>query len=168
MLAALNTTGPTRSRGGARERRLPAPSGAGPRTLAAALARGRGLVVALTFAVVVIVSSVVGGADRTGQSTPGWLALVQRVVFFALALIPMAVGIAILRHRRYDIDVIANRTLVNGALTATLAAVYVMGVVTLSAVARTVTGQERRSLAVAVSTLAVAGLFTPLRGRIQA
>jgi hypothetical protein len=77
------------------------------------------------------------------------------------------VGVAVLRYRLYDIDLLINRALVYGSLTATLALVYVGGVVGLQALLRALTGQES-TLAVVASTLAIAALFSPLRRRMQA
>jgi hypothetical protein len=78
------------------------------------------------------------------------------------------VGFAVLKYRLYNIDVIINRTLVYGALTAALVAVYLGGVAATEAVVRTLTGQEQQSqLAIVVSTLVIAALFNPLRRRIQ-
>jgi hypothetical protein len=81
--------------------------------------------------------------------------------------LPVSAGIAILRYRLYDIDIIINRTLVYGSLTATLALVYVGGVVGLQYGFRILTGGGSQ-LAVVVSTLAIAALFNPLRRRMQA
>lgn len=81
----------------------------------------------------------------------------------------VAIGVAILRYRLYDVDVIINRTLVYGSLTAVLVLVYLGGVATAQMVFRSLTGQEQQSqLAVVVSTLAIAALFNPLRRRLQA
>jgi hypothetical protein len=86
-----------------------------------------------------------------------------------IAGIPVGVGIAVLRYRLYDIDVVINRTLVYGSLTALLALVYLGGVTATQAIFRTLTGeQEQPQLAIVVSTLIIAALFTPLRRRIQA
>jgi hypothetical protein len=80
----------------------------------------------------------------------------------------VAVGIAILRYRLYEIDIIINRTLVYGVLTGTLALVYFGGVATSQVLLRALTGQEQQpQLAVVVSTLVIAALFNPLRHRIQ-
>jgi hypothetical protein len=89
------------------------------------------------------------------------------VVMVGLVGIPTSVGIAILRYRLYDIDHIINRTLVYGALTTLLVAVYVGSVVSLQGALRALSGQESQ-LAVVASTLLIAALFNPLRRRIQA
>src|SRR5215203_4838257 len=79
---------------------------------------------------------------------------------------PIAVGIAILRYRLYDIDLFINRTLVYGSLTATLVALYFGGIVVLQRLFVLLTGQ-RSTLAVVASTLVIAALFNPLRRSIQ-
>jgi hypothetical protein len=96
------------------------------------------------------------------------LALPDFMFGILIGLIPVSVGIAIFKYRLYDIDLIINRTLVYGVLTAVLAIVYLGGVVGVGALVRGMTGQERSTLVVAASTLAVAGLFRPVRTRIQA
>jgi hypothetical protein len=80
--------------------------------------------------------------------------------------IPIATGIAILRYRLYDIDLLINRTLVYGALTFTLIAVYFGGIVVSQRLFVVLTG-ERSTLAVVASTLFIAALFNPLRRRVQ-
>jgi hypothetical protein len=82
----------------------------------------------------------------------------------SLTFIPVCIGIAILRYRLYDIDVIVNRTLVYGALTALLAAIYLALVVFLQGV---IPAADDSDLTIAGSTLAVAALFRPLRSRVQ-
>jgi hypothetical protein len=84
----------------------------------------------------------------------------------ALTGVPIAAGVAILKYRLYEIDILINRTLVYGSLTALLALVYVGSVIALQYVFRILTGGES-SLAVVASTLAIAALFSPLRRRLQ-
>ena len=94
---------------------------------------------------------------------------VQLVALLALLFVPIVTYIAILRHRLYDIDVVINRTLVYGTLTALLALVYFGGVTATQALFQTLTGQqEQPQLAIVISTLAIAALFNPLRHRNQA
>jgi len=93
-----------------------------------------------------------------------WVGYVLLVVGFIG--IPISMGIAILRYRLYDIDLLINRTLVYGPLTATLALVYFGGIVLLQRLFVALTG-EKSTLAVVASTLVIAALFSPLRRRIQ-
>jgi len=96
-----------------------------------------------------------------------WISWVgQALVLIGLAGIPIAMGIAITRYRLYEIDTLINRTLVYGALTATLVALYFVGIVVLQRVFVLLTGQHS-TLAVVASTLLIAALFTPLRRSIQ-
>jgi hypothetical protein len=82
--------------------------------------------------------------------------------------IPIAIGIAILRYRLYDINLLINRTLVYGAMTAILAGVYFGGVTATQAIFRALASQEQQpQITVVISTLVIAALFTPLRRRIQ-
>jgi hypothetical protein len=106
--------------------------------------------------------------DPTGGAGPLWVNLLEDAVTLSFAGVPVAVGIAILRYRLYEIDLLINRTLVYGSLTAKLALVYFSGVATTQAIFRTLTGQEQQTqLAIVVSTLVIAALFNPLRRRIQ-
>jgi hypothetical protein len=98
--------------------------------------------------------------DRLPDAVNGlWLALV-------LIATSAAIGIAVLRYRLYGIDLVISRTLVYAPLTAMLVFVYVGGVVSLQYIFRVFTGQKSQ-IAIVASTLAIAALFNPLRGRIQ-
>ena len=101
-----------------------------------------------------------------GREPAVWSADLGTVVISMFVLIPIAIGVAILRHKLYDIDLIINRALVYGSLTAGLTIAYLLTVTVLQSVLQPVTGQSE--LAVAGSTLAVAALFRPSRVRTQA
>lgn len=118
---------------------------------------------ALTFFVTVTAS------PAAPFELPGFVgALLSILAPLTLPSIPVAVGIAILRYRLYDIDLVINRTLVYGSLTAVLAFVYFGGVVFLQYAFQALTGADGDSqLAVVASTLVIAALFNPLRHRIQ-
>jgi hypothetical protein len=92
-------------------------------------------------------------------------ALAEITMALALLLVPVAVGVAILRYRLYDIDVLINRTLVYGATTAAIAATFFIGILTLTQVLRPIT--QGNELAVAASTLVSFALFQPIRRRVQ-
>ena len=89
------------------------------------------------------------------------------VFAFPLTGLPVAAGIAILKYRLYDIDLLINRTLVYGSLTVMLIALYFGGIAVLQGVFVALTGGQS-TLAVVASTLAIAALFNPLRRRVQA
>lgn len=88
------------------------------------------------------------------------------VFAWVLLGLPAAIGIAVLRYRLYDIDLVINRTLVYGSLTATLVLVYVGSVAGLQRLLSPVVG-EGNQLAVVASTLLIAALFSPLRRSLQ-
>ena len=119
----------------------------------------------IVYAGVVMLSAFLAASvvpDSTGRVDD----LLWALGFVALVGIPVAAGIAVLRYRLYDIDVIINRTLVYGPLSAMLVLVYLGGVVFLQYAFRVLTGQESQ-LAVVASTLTIAALFVPLRLRVQ-
>ncbi|MBV9830237.1 MAG: hypothetical protein JOZ82_01470 [Marmoricola sp.] len=101
------------------------------------------------------------GATSGPLSDVAWVA-----GMVGMLLLPVAAGLAVLRHGLYGIDVVIKRTLVYSSLTATLLATYLVLVLLLQVLLRPVAG--RSDVAVAASTLAVAAMFGPLRARIQA
>jgi hypothetical protein len=129
------------------------------------------VVFAASFVGVMYLSAVVIGFFTPDASLgSGDVSLLGDILLDAVLLsyagVPIAVGFAVLKYRLYDIDVVINRTLVYGSLTATLVALYFGGIVVLQRVFVTLTGQQS-TLAVVASTLFIAALFNPLRRRIQ-
>jgi len=104
------------------------------------------------------------------SGVPGMLyTLGSRTVWnLSLLFIPLSIAVAIVRYRLWDIDLLINRTLVYGSLTAMLVALYFGGVTATQAIFRTLTVHEEQSqLTIVVSTLVIAALFLPLRRRTQ-
>jgi hypothetical protein len=111
--------------------------------------------------------AVVVGTSLVASAIAIWSVTVTILIInLALLGLPLITGIAIVRYRLYDIDIIINRTLVYATLTATLALVYFGGVTALQRLLSPVMGVN--GLAVVASTLLIAALFNPLRKRIQA
>ncbi len=104
--------------------------------------------------------------DSGPAAEPAWSSLLNNLVFLSYASIPIAVGVAVLKYRLYDIEIIINRALVYGLLTLLLAGTYLGSVVSLQYVFRSLTGEDSQIVIVA-STLAIAAMFVPLRRRIQ-
>jgi hypothetical protein len=120
-----------------------------------------------TYAVAVLATSATLAYVVSESMGVVWLDRVSSVLVIAGVVgLPVAVGIAILRYHLYNIDLIINRTLVYGPLTAVLAGLYFGSIVVLQLLFRALTGEESQ-LVVVASTLAIAALFNPLRRRIQ-
>ena len=112
-------------------------------------------VAGLVLLLIIVAESTTGVSDEVSNT----------LVSVSVAALPVSMGIAILRHGLFDIDVVINRTLVYGALTAMLVGAYVSIVLLLQLALSPLT--EESDLAIAGSTLAVAALFRPARARIQ-
>jgi len=112
------------------------------------------------LAAILVANSFGGELPGLNRSLENLLNVTFNVCLYA------GVGIAILRYRLYDIDIIINRTIVYGSLTVSLALVYLGGVISLQGLLRALTGQGSQ-LAIVASTLAIAALFNPLHRRIQ-
>ena len=113
------------------------------------------------FPVLFLVSQLTKSIDDSQDQYLGFVLIV-----FALMLVPVSMGVGILKHRLYDVDLVVNRALVYAVLSGILALTYLGAVVLLQGLLGPVTKQS--DLAVAGSTLAVAALFRPLRGWVQA
>lgn len=102
--------------------------------------------------------------------SPGALAFlgINTLLSLFTALIPLSIGIAILRSHLWDIDALINKALVYGALTGLLGAVYASLIIGLQSLAGAITGTSNQPVALVLSTLAIAALFQPLRNRLQA
>jgi len=112
--------------------------------------------------------ALVVGAVFGGSVISIWVGEVGiSLIIIGLLGVPIFTGIAIVRHRLYDIDIVINRTLVYGSLTAMLVALYLGGVVGLQRLLAPLVG-DSNGLATVASTLAIAALFNPLRRRVQA
>jgi hypothetical protein len=123
-----------------------------------------GLAVSLLGFILLLAAQAIVRAERA--SLPN--ALLTGFYYPIELLIPLSIGIAILRYRLWDIDLIINRTLVYGSLTAILAALYFGMVIGAQTVSQALTGQTQPNpLIIILSTLLIAGLFNPLRYRIQ-
>jgi hypothetical protein len=122
------------------------------------------------LAVLEVLHLVIGGLVPTLNQPDSLYRLARATVtILFFLLIPLSIGIAILRYRLWDIDVIINRTLVYGALTAMLALIYAGLVIALQFLLHGLTWQAAENpLAIVASTLVIAALFNPLRRRLQA
>ena len=103
------------------------------------------------------------GSTGSGSIQPGWLLTMQSAVLMSYAVVPVAVGVAVLKHRLFDVDMIINRAVVYGVLTASVVGIYVVVVGYLGVLFRA-GGNLAISL---VATGLVAVLFAPLRDRLQ-
>jgi hypothetical protein len=118
------------------------------------------------FSMAVLLVLTVPAAQGLLERIDPELEIIGSLLFAAAAMtVPVSVGIAILRYRLYDIDVLINRTLVYAAVTATLGAVFFGGLVVLQTLLRPLTSGSE--LAIAASTLVSLALFQPVRRRVQ-
>ena len=117
----------------------------------------------LVFAGVQLVFVLVPGLTKPGAALYRVPALT--IILLSLLVLPVTIGISILRYRLFDVDILIRRTLVYGVLTGLLAFVYFGGVVLLQQLFR---APEQSEIVTVISTLAIAALFAPLRRRVQA
>ncbi len=117
----------------------------------------------LGFLITAALSNLAGPAVQKSIVYQG---ILDFLLYGFIMLIPVTIGLAILRYRLYEVDLLINRTLVYGSLTLSLAALYIGGVIGLQAAFRAVTGQSS-DLTIAIVTLAVAAFFNPWRHQLQ-
>jgi signal transduction histidine kinase len=121
-----------------------------------------GAVVALAFFVSIVTSLLI---SLSGTEAPAWLSVVDQITIFLFALIPIAAGVAILKYRLYDIDVVINKTIVFGLLAAFITAVYVAIVVGIGTL---LGSQDEPNLALSIAATAIVAIaFSPVKERTQ-
>jgi hypothetical protein len=125
-----------------------------------------GLFAVVTVMAIWVSTGVIFPPGRSSVERIHALFVIRMVIVALISALPVSIAFSVLRYHLWDIDFIIRRTLVYSALTAVLAGVYFAGVVLLQTLLRGLTGQTSQ-LAVVGSTLAIAALFAPLRGRIQ-
>jgi hypothetical protein len=123
-------------------------------------------VVGLLYMIALVSSFIVPSEIWFAAGLPLWLDFLEYAALLSFTTVPIAMGFAVLRYRLYDINILINRTLVYGSLTAALVTLYFGGIVVLQRLFVLLTGQQS-TLAVVASTLLIAALFNPLRRRIQ-
>ncbi len=117
-------------------------------------------IVGVLYSFILIVSF---SSEWGGMTTPTWLAVLQTISVFSFALIPVAIGVAVLRYRLFEIDVVINRALLFGALAIFITAAYAAIVVGVGALA----GSRSDPVLSAIAAAAVALAFQPIRRRAQ-
>jgi hypothetical protein len=123
---------------------------------------------AMTLGIVVNVSLLITAISVTGLARV-WINLARApLVYLPLMALPICLAFSIQRYRLWDIDVLIRRTLIYSVLTGLLALAYLVSVVAMQNLLRTVTGQAQNQLVTVVSTLIIVALSVPLRGRVQA
>jgi hypothetical protein len=124
-------------------------------------------VVFATAVTILVALWLIGPALLLPSLSPSYILLAETVSTLFAPVIPISVGMAILRYRLWEIDTIINKALVYGTLTATLAVIYVGLIIGLESLVGLFSRQSTQPLVIVVSTLAIAALFQPLRRRIQ-
>ena len=125
------------------------------------------VVFGVSVSLLLLLAVILYGALADPQPRAAWGLLYHLLYYGSVLLIPLALLGAILLSRLWSIDVLIRRTLIYGALTAALVALYLVAVVLLQALVVVVTGERRSTLVTVLSTLAIAALFSPLRAWLQ-